>query len=209
MVTFVLQCTFCKSCCKSLERILYTIILWFLQTFSAIARITVGLNGVGGVAKGRNSPYARLDSQFWPIISRLSSNTPLKSFVSLPYANVICEVCVFRDGCQYWNRQGSHSFSVQGTHIHVFLGPKTFGDIFLVRSILSAHPWFDHSSKGVYRVTCFPDWWSSADWRMFSPTRLIIAIILVHWDCFCENFTFYNIGNFHVNSWKFYPITIN
>ena len=118
-------------------------------------------------------------------------------------------MCVFRDGCQYWKRQGSHSFSVQGTHIHVFLGPKTFGDIFLVRSILSAHPWFDHSSKGVYRVTCFPDWWSSADWSMFSPTRLIIAIILVHWDCFCENFTFYNIGNFHVNSWKFYPITIN
>ena len=97
-------------------------------------------------------------------------------------------------------RQGSHSFSVQGTHIHVFLGPKTFGDIFLVRSILSAHPWFDHSSKGVYRVTCFPDWWSSADWSMFSPTRLIIAIILVHWDCFCENFTFYNIGNFRLPS---------
>ena len=81
-----------------------------------------------------------------------------------------------------------------------FWVPKLLGIFFL----------FDlFSSKGVYRVTCFPDWWSSADWSMFSPTRLIIAIILVHWDCFCENFTFYNIGNFHVNSWKFYPITIN
>ena len=76
-----------------------------------------------------------------------------------------------------------------------FWVPKLLGIFFL----------FDlFSSKGVYRVTCFPDWWSSADWRMFSPTRLIIAIILVHWDCFCENFTFYNIGNFHVNSWKFF-----
>ena len=78
---------------------------------------------------------------------------------------------------------------MQGGHIQVFLGLKTFGDIFLVRSILSANPWFDHLSKGVYRVTCFPDWWSSADWSMFSPTRLIIAIILVRWDCFCENFS--------------------